>query len=61
MAAGVMPKVVPLGLNIPVGWRQPSYKKLKVPEDLKIIFIFENFQLFVIPLGFKPKTFRTGI
>ena len=22
-------KVIPLGLNIPVGWRQPSYKILK--------------------------------
>jgi len=24
-------KVIPLGLHIPVGWRQPSYKSKKEP------------------------------
>ena len=32
-------KVIPLGLNIPVGWRLPSYKILKGSKEFKASFI----------------------
>ena len=46
-------------MTFTIGWRQ-SYKK-RVSKDLKASFHLLRLFFLVIPLGFKPKTFRTGI
>ena len=50
-----MPKVVPLGLHIPVGWRQPSYKNLKSPEELKVNFLLRELLIFRDPVGIQTQ------
>lgn len=40
--------------------KQASYNKEELKIESKLSFISSSL-FFVIPLGFKPKTFRTGI
>ena len=43
--------VIPKGLNIPVGWRLPSYKILKGYKELKASFVLCNLLIFCDPEG----------
>ena len=53
------PSCTPLGLNIPKACRWQSYKPKRAQIDKQAYHLYSL--CFVTPLGFKPKTFRTGI